>query len=79
MLMRATAALNARPNLSELEIGLGRDLLDVWWQTRSNHRANEVNDLNVQNRGDYFSAIFGVALGGRPRLTPHNRRKALRR
>jgi hypothetical protein len=39
-----------------------------------------VNDLNVQNRGDYFSAIFGLALGGRPRLTSTRYpRKAARR
>jgi hypothetical protein len=50
-------------------------------ETRAKHRANAVNDLNVQNRGDYFSAIFGLALGGRPRLTStrHDPRKAARR
>ena len=50
-------------------------------ETRAKHRANAVNDLNVQNRGDYFSAIFGLALGGRPRLTStrHDPRNAARR
>ena len=50
-------------------------------ETRAQHRANAVNDLNVQNRGDYFSAIFGLDLGGRPRLTStrHDPRKAARR
>src|SRR5215208_6129209 len=37
--------------------------------------------MTVKNRGDYFSAIFGLALDGRPRLTStrHDPRNAARR
>ena len=60
-----------RPVIGLLHVG------DAW----ANYRANEDKRLNLQNRGDYFSAIFVDALGGRPRLTspPCDRRKASRR
>ena len=42
-----------------------RDCYSWNFRIRGQGAAKRVNDLNVQNRGDYFSAIFGLALGGR--------------
>jgi len=36
------------------------------------YRAVQVYDLNLQNCGSYFLAVFGGALAGRPRLSPHS-------